>query len=631
MGLLDQIESPRDLKKLDEKSLPLLAQEIRTRIIEVVSRNGGHLSSNLGVVEMSIALHRVFDAPRDKIIWDTGHQGYTHKLLTGRIREFDTLRQSGGISGFLRRAESPFDHFGAGHEGTGLSAALGMLEARDHHSEDGKVVVIIGDATLTAGLALEALNNAGHLKKDLIVILNDNKMSISKNVGAISAYLSRIISGQWYTRLKRETKRLLSGLPKIGGPVLLVAKRVEEMLKGLVGPGIFFEELGFTYVGPIDGHRFDHLLPTLENVKAMKGPVIVHLITKKGLGYPSAEKDPISFHSAPPFDVKTGKPKKWAAALTYTNVFTRTLRALARRDPRIVAITAAMPEGTGLGEFAREFPNRFYDVGIAEQHAVAFAAGLAAAGMRPVVAIYSTFLQRAYDQIIHDVALQNLPVVLCLDRAGIVGEDGHTHHGIFDIAYLRLIPNMAVMSPKDENELQHMLSSALTYPGPIAIRYPRGEGVGVPLDPEFSQIPLGRAEMIVAGKDVAMVALGSMVHPAMTAATRLAEEGISAAVVNARFAKPIDREMALQLAKNFRRIVTIEEGVACGGFGSAFWETLEAEGQGNCEIRRIALPDDFIEHGNAALLRSRYGLSAEGIARRVAEFLEREIVSWAQK
>jgi 1-deoxy-D-xylulose-5-phosphate synthase len=621
LSLLDKINSPADLKKIPTDQLELLASEIREKILNVVSQNGGHLSSNLGLVELSIALHYVFDAPKDKIIWDTGHQAYTHKLLTGRRDSFDSLRQTDGISGFLRRVESPYDIFGAGHEGTGLSAALGVLEARDHHKEKAKVVVLIGDATLTVGMSLEALNYAGHLQKDLIVILNDNEMSISKNVGAISSYLSRIISGHFYNRIKKDAELLLKSIPTIGKPMLKVAKRAEELVKGLIGPGILFEELGFTYVGPIEGHRFDYLLSTLENVKRLNAPCVVHVITKKGKGYAPAEKDPVSFHSAPPFDLKTGEVKKKPKVVTYTKVFTKALVELAKKDKRIVAITAAMPEGTGLAGFGKEFPNRFYDVGIAEQHAVTFAGGLAAGGMHPVVGIYSTFMQRAYDQILHDICLQNLPVTLCLDRAGLVGEDGHTHHGMFDIAYLRSIPNIVVMSPKDENELRHMLRTALTYPGPIAMRYPRGEGIGVPMDDRMNALSIGKSELLMEGKDLAIFALGSMVYPSLGAAGRLKQDGISAAVINSRFVKPVDREMILTMARKCKRIVTVEEGILNGGFGSAVWETLEEEGLSGVEIRRIGLPDDFIDHGPAKLLRQKFGLDADGITRRVLEFM----------
>ena len=617
MRLLDTIQSPTDLKAIPRSELPRLAQEVREEIIEVVSTTGGHLATNLGIVELTIALHSVFDAPRDRIVWDTGNQAYAHKLFTGRREQFKTLRQLGGLSGFTRLEESPYDTFNAGHAGTSISAALGMVESRDRRGEDHKVIAVIGDGAMTAGLVYEGLNQAGALKRDLIVILNDNEMSISKNVGAISAYLSRIMTGPLYTKVKEETKRILATIPRIGEPLISAAHRVEESAKGLFVPGLLFEELGFLYVGPIDGHRFDHLFPTLENIKRLKGPILVHVITKKGKGYEPAEKNPISLHATAPFLRETGEAKKRPQAPTYTKVFASTLIRLAKRDKRIVAITAAMPEGTGLGSFAEVMPDRFYDVGIAEQHAVTFAAGLAVSGSRPVVAIYSTFLQRAFDQILHDVCIQNLPVVFCLDRAGIVGEDGPTHHGVFDLGYLRILPNMVVMSPKDENELQHMLHTALKHPGPVAIRYPRGEGIGVPLDDRLLRIPIGRAELLRSGQDVALLALGSGVPPSLIAAQRLSDEGISATVVNARFAKPLDRVMITRLAKKHKYLVTVEEHVLSGGFGSAVLELLEEERVFSVPVKRIGIPDRFIEQGPQHILREQLGLTPEGIAQEV--------------
>src|SRR5581483_2085766 len=534
MALLDQINDPKDLKKIPREALPQLAQEIRERILQVVADKGGHLGASLGAVELTIALHTVFDAPRDRFVWDTGHQAYPHKLLTGRRDLFPTLRQYQGISGFLSRAESPYDTFGAGHAGTSISAALGMVEARDHQNGKYHVVAIIGDGSMTAGMAYEALNHAGALKRNIIVVLNDNEMSISKNVGAFSAYLNRIITGPLYTKVRSETAHLLKNIPKIGEPMFRAAKRAEESVKGLITPGLLFEEMGFRYIGPIDGHRLDHLLTTFENVKQLDGPLLVHLITKKGKGYSPAEADPAAFHGTSAFDLSTGLAKKKAALPTYTGVFASGLIALAEENPKIVAITAAMPEGTGLSKFAKEFPDRFYDVGIAEQHGVTLAAGMAADGLRPVVAIYSTFLQRAYDQIVHDVALQNLPVVFCLDRAGLVGEDGPTHNGVFDIAYLRAIPNLTIMAPKDENELQRMLAAAVTQPGPVALRYPRGEGMGVPLDAKPAALAIGKGELLKGEPteewDVALIALGSMVYPALAAAALLEAEGVVAGV-----------------------------------------------------------------------------------------------------
>ncbi|HEY5594638.1 MAG TPA: 1-deoxy-D-xylulose-5-phosphate synthase [Nitrospiria bacterium] len=622
MRLLDGINSPEDLKKLPRTELPRLAQEIREEIIRVTSLNGGHLATNLGIVELTLALHAVFDAPRDKIVWDTGNQVYAHKLITGRRDQFHTIRQFGGISGFTRREESPYDTFNAGHAGTSISAALGMVEARDHLGEDSKVIAVIGDGAMTAGMVYEGLNQAGASKKDFIVILNDNEMSISKNVGAISAYLSRIITGQFYTKVKEETKHLLKTIPRIGEPMIKAAHKVEESAKGFIGPGLLFEELGFQYIGPIDGNRFEHLFPTLENIKRLKGPILVHVITKKGKGYEPAEKNPVTLHAASPFLVETGEARKAARFPTYTQVFASTLVKLAKRDKQIVAITAAMPEGTGLSQFDKEFPDRCYDVGIAEPHAVTFAAGLAVSGLRPVVAIYSTFMQRAYDQIVHDVCIQNLPVVLCLDRAGLVGEDGHTHHGIFDIGFLRILPNLVVMAPKDENELQHMLHTALKHDGPTAIRYPRGEGVGAEMDARPSRLPIGKAELLKNGNDLAILALGHGVHPSLAAARELEAEGISAAVVNARFVKPIDRDLIVQLARKTRRLVTVEEHVLQGGFGSAVLEVLEEEGLVGVEVKRIGLPDLFIEHGGVRLLRERFGFTAETLLHDIQSFIQ---------
>jgi len=620
MRLLDGINSPADLKKLPRTELPRLAEEIREEIIRVTSMNGGHLATNLGIVELTLALHVVFDTPRDKIVWDTGNQVYAHKLITGRRDRFHSIRQFGGLSGFTRREESPYDSFNAGHAGTSISAALGMVEARTHFGEEHKVLAVIGDGAMTAGMVYEGLNQAGASKKDFIVILNDNEMSISKNVGAISAYLSRIITGQLYTKVKEETKHLLKSFPRIGGPVIKAAHKVEESAKGFIGPGLLFEELGFQYIGPIDGNRFDHLFPTLENIKRLKGPILVHVITKKGKGYAPAERNPVTLHAASPFQIETGEARKTARVPTYTQVFASTLIKMAKRDRLIVAITAAMPEGTGLSQFSKEFPDRCYDVGIAEPHAVTFAAGLAASGLRPVVAIYSTFMQRAYDQIVHDVCIQNLPVMLGLDRAGLVGEDGHTHHGIFDIGFLRILPNLVLMAPKDENELQHMIHTALRHDGPTAIRYPRGEGIGVEMDSRLLRIPIGKGELLKNGHDLAILALGHAVHPSLAVAGELEREGISAAVANVRFVKPIDRELIVQLARKTRRLITVEEHVLQGGFGSAVLEVLEEEGITGVEVKRIGLPDQFIEHGGVRILRERFGFTDDTLLRDVQSF-----------
>ncbi|MBI3805099.1 MAG: 1-deoxy-D-xylulose-5-phosphate synthase [Nitrospirae bacterium] len=642
MRLLDQINSPADLKKIPRESLPQLAQEVREKILEVVADKGGHLGASLGAVELTIALHTVFDPPQDRFVWDTGHQAYPHKLLTGRRDQFHTLRQYQGISGFLSRAESPYDTFGAGHAGTAISAALGMAEAREQLGGKYHVIAITGDGAITAGMAYEALNHAGALHRDMIVILNDNEMSISKNVGAISAYLARIITGPLYTKVRSETATLLKNIPKIGQPMLKVARRAEESVKGLITPGLLFEEMGFRYIGPIDGHRLDHLLTTFENIKQLEGPLLVHLITKKGKGYAPAEGDPAGFHGTSAFNLDTGLAKKKSSAPNYTGIFAKQLIALAKKDRRIVAITAAMPEGTGVAKFAKEFPERSYDVGIAEQHAVTLAAGMAADGLRPVVAIYSTFLQRGFDQIAHDVALQNLPVTFCLDRAGLVGEDGPTHNGVFDIAYLKGLPNMILMAPKDENELQQMLTTALNYPGPVAIRYPRGEAVGVPLEEPAQPLPIGKGELLRGDLqsnsghsdsghsnneiDVALIALGSMVYPSLSAATLLEREGVSVAVVNARFAKPIDRELLVAVAQRCRRIVTLEEHSLAGGFGESVLALLEEERSAGripaVDTKRIGLPDQFIEHGAQKVLREKLGLDPERIAATVLDFLK---------
>jgi len=611
MGLLEKIDSPKDLKKLKPEDFPALAAEIREQIISTVSKTGGHLSSNLGVVELTMVLHYLFDTPKDQIVWDTSNQTYTHKLLTGRRKEFPTLRQYEGLSGFAKREESIYDVFNAGHAGTGLSAAVGITEARDLRKEDYKVICVVGDGALTAGMSYEGLNQAGASKKDLLVILNDNKMSISKNVGALSAYLNRIITGEFVTRLKAEAKSILRSIPKIGESVIKAVEKVEESAKGLIAPGILFEELGFQYVGPIDGNNVTHLIETLENVKKLKGPILVHVITKKGLGYEPAERDSVFFHSAPAFIRETGEPRKKSAIPSYTAIFTNTLIKLAKEDKRIVAITAAMCDGTGLSKFAKEFPDRYYDVGIAEQHAVTFAAGLAAKGIKPVVCLYSTFLQRAFDQVLHDVCVQNLPVALCIDRGGLVAEDGTTHHGVFDYAFLRHIPNMTIMAPKDENELQHMIKTAIDFSGPISIRYPRGSGIGVPLDKIIRPLPIGQGELLLEGDEIAIIAVGYPVHHALEAARILEDgSGIRVSVVNARFVKPLDKELICRVAQRSKYVITVEEHALQGGFGSAVLECLSDEDIRPQAIRRIGIPDHFIDQGPQDLLRQKYGITA---------------------
>jgi len=625
--LIEKIKSPEDLKKLTMPELTELAGELRELIIERVAVNGGHLASNLGVVDLTIALHYVFNSPADKIIWDVGHQSYAHKLLTGRLEGFPTIRQHGGLSGFPKITESPHDAFGTGHSSTSISAALGILEARDRKKENFKVIPVIGDGALTAGLAFEGLNQAGHLKKDIIVILNDNEMSISPNVGALSAYLRRILMGDIYTKIKKETKSFLERIPSVGESVLKIAQKAEGTVKGFIVPGILFEELGFQYVGPVDGHRIDLLVETFKRFKDFPGPVLIHTITKKGKGYGPAEKSPGIFHGIGPFDIETGVVRS-SGKKSYSNIFGHALVRLAKDDSRIIAITAAMTEGTGLGEFVNNFPKRFYDVGIAEPHAVTFAAGLATQGLRPVVAIYSTFLQRAYDEIIHDVCLQNLPVVFAIDRAGIVGEDGPTHNGVFDLSYLRHIPNMVVMAPKDGKELGQMLKTALSLDGPSAIRYPRGSVTDEQDETEINSIPQGKAETLKEGKDILIIAIGSAVLPALAAAKQMEEAGVAACVVNARFVKPLDIGLISKLAKEIKTILTVEENTVSGGFGSAVLEELNKAEVNGLKIKMLGIPDRFIEQGTQSLLRKKLGLDAEGIAKEALTLLgERRKVS----
>lgn len=621
MSILNMISQPADLKNLSPEQFPQICEEIRERIISVISNVGGHLASNLGVVELTVALHYLLDTPRDLIVWDTGNQAYAHKLLTGRREQFSTIRQYGGLSGFCKREESEYDTFNAGHAGTGVSAAVGFTEAREQRRQTHKVVCVVGDGALTSGLTMEGLQQAGGLNRDVLVILNDNQMSISKNVGAISAYLNRTITGEFFDRITEETKRVLGRMPHIGDRVQRLAGRAQELVKGLLLPGLLFEELGFRYVGPIDGHQFEHLLPTLENVLKLEGPTLLHVVTKKGLGYGPAMDNPVWFHASSPFDRNTGKPKKKSATPSYSSFAVNTLIQLAKEDPRIVAITAAMSEGTGLGAFEKAFPERLYDVGIAEQHAVTFAAGLAAQGMRPVIPIYSTFLQRAYDQVVHDVATQNLPVTFCIDRGGLVAEDGTTHHGAFDLAYLRHVPNMVVMAPKDENELQHMVKSCISYDRPAAVRYPRGSSLGVDMDPIPQALPLGKGELLREGTDIALVAIGVTVHQAAAVAERLAQEGISAAVINARFVKPLDGDLIGAVAREVKCLLTVEESTAMGGFGSAVLELLSNEGIVGVATKCLGLPDWFVEQGPQDLLREKYGLTADGIYQKAKQLL----------
>jgi 1-deoxy-D-xylulose-5-phosphate synthase len=632
-SLLRTINNPQELKKLAPELLPQLAQEVREKIIATVAKTGGHLAPSLGVVELTIALHYVFDCPRDKIVWDVGHQAYTHKLLTGRQDRFHTLRQHGGISGFPKRSESPCDSFDTGHSSTSISAALGMASACCLQKERKRVIAVIGDGSMTAGIAFEGLNNAGDLNKDLIVVLNDNGMSIAPNVGAMSSFLSRKLTRPTMVFLKKQVEALLRSFPAIGDDLLSWAKRSEESFKTFFTPGMLFEALKFTYLGPVNGHRLDHLIETFNNVKNLRGPILVHVRTIKGKGYEPAETDPTGFHGLGKFDPDTGEPKKSVSEVpTYTEVFGDTLVRLAKANDKIVAITAAMPDGTGLGDFSKHFPNRFFDVGICEQHAVTFAGGLAVGGMRPVATIYSTFLQRAYDQVLHDVCLQKLPVVFAMDRGGVVGEDGETHQGLFDLSFLRHLPNLVLMAPKDENELRDMLYTAVEHPGPIAMRYPRGRGVGVAFSSILNRIPIGKAEVLTEGNDLLILALGASVYPALEAAKNLAQQGFSATVVNARFVKPLDESLILTLAASHGRVLTVEENIVAGGFGSAVLELLADRGIFGVPVKRLGIPDIFVEHGSQDLLRQKYGLDAAGILKGALEILgqpaEQKKVVW---
>lgn len=616
MGHLENVNGVQDIKNLSNLELEKLSEEIRNFIIENVSKTGGHLAPSLGVVELTLVLHQIFDSPKDKIIWDVGHQSYCHKIITGRKLKFHTLRQYKGLSGFPKSFESEHDCFNTGHSSTSISAAVGMAKARDLKGEKHKIVAVIGDGALTGGMAYEALNHAGDLKTDLIVVLNDNEMSIAANVGAMSGYLSRIRTDPRYGKGKDEIEQLLNKIPKVGARVVKTVERIKDSFKYLVVPGMLFEEMGFTYLGPVDGHNIASMKAFFQSAKQLKGPVLVHVVTSKGKGYRPAEVNPDTFHGVGPFDPETGEVKKNGGAPTYTQVFGDTLVELAAKQDNIVAVTAAMPSGTGLVKFAQTFPHRFFDVGIAEQHGVTFSAGMAAQGYHPVVAIYSTFLQRAYDQLLHDVAMQNLPVVIALDRAGLVGEDGETHHGVFDIAYLRHIPNMVVLAPKDENELRGMLAWAVRYPGPCAVRYPRGNGVGVELTENYPEMHKGKGEVVQEGTDLTIIAVGPLVYVALQAARQLKQWGISAAVINPRFIKPLDTGLFLKYARKTKRIITVEEHVLAGGFGSACLEMLNKQCPGT-EVENIGLPDVFVEQGAPDVLRQGYGITAPGIVERV--------------
>jgi 1-deoxy-D-xylulose-5-phosphate synthase len=611
--LLKTIDDPAQLRTLDRKQLHLLADELRAYVLDSVSKTGGHLSSNLGTVELAIALHFVYETPEDRIVWDVGHQTYPHKILTGRREKMHTLRQLGGISGFPRRSESKYDAFGTAHSSTSISAALGMAVAAKHKGEKRRAVAVIGDGAMSAGMAFEALNNAGAMDVDLLVVLNDNEMSISPPVGALTNYLARLLSGRMYDTAKRASEHILKRVPGM----LELARRAEEHVKGMVTPSTLFEEFGFNYIGPIDGHDLDTLIATLSNIKKLRGPQFLHIVTRKGQGYKLAEEDPIAYHGPGKFDPAEGIKQAAGAKPTYSQVFGDWLCDMAHADERLVAITPAMREGSGMVRYSEEFPERYYDVAIAEQHAVSFAAGLACEGLKPVVAIYSTFLQRGYDQLIHDVAIQELPVLFALDRGGLVGGDGQTHNGAFDFAYLRTVPNLVVMAPADENECRKMLTTGFRLDGPAAVRYPRGSGPGVAQEKGLSALPLGKGELRREGKKIAILAFGSMLKPALEAAERL-----DATVANMRFVKPLDAELVQRLAESHELLVTVEEHQVMGGAGSAVCEALAASGPTR-KVLLLGLPDRFIEHGDPAKLLASVGLDAEGIRKSIVAFAER--------
>jgi len=623
-SLLDKINSPRDLKDLSLEKLQQLAKELRQKIIETTSKTGGHLAPSLGTVELTLALHFVFDAPEDKIIWDVGHQAYAHKLITGRRDQFHTLRTYGGISGFPKRSESPYDAFDTGHSSTSISAGLGISTAKCLKGEKRKVVSVIGDGSMTAGMAFEGLNQAGETEKDLIVVLNDNAMSIAPNVGAFSSFISRKMTGKRFVNLRKDLENFIKSLPGVGENILKFVRKSEDSFITFFTPGMMFEAFKFKYIGPIQGHRIDRLIEAFTNASHLEGPVLVHALTVKGKGYEFAEKDPAHYHGVGSFEIPTGSPPKDEPKSppppSYTGIFGKTMVELGRKNEKLFAITAAMPEGTGLAEFSKAFPKRFLDVGIAEQHAVTFAAGLATEGFRPVVTIYSTFLQRAFDQIIHDVCLPNLPVIFAIDRGGLVGDDGPTHHGHFDITYLRSLPNMILMAPKDENELRHMLYTALQHNGPVAIRYPRGKGIGVPMDPEYRTLPIGKAEILQEGNDLQILAIGNMVHPSLNAAAALAKEGLSVGVVNCRFVKPLDQGL-VDIVVPSGRVLVVEENIRQGGFGGAILEFFNDMGPKNISVKRIGLPDKFVEHGPQDILRAKYGLDSAGIIKEARDLL----------
>ncbi len=620
---LSTINSPEDLRKLTVPELKVVCTELRDFLIDTISKVGGHLGAGLGAVELAVALHYVFHTPEDKLIWDVGHQAYPHKVLTGRRDVFHTIRQHGGISGFLKRSESPYDTFGAGHASTAMSAALGIAIARDLAAEHFRVVAVVGDGAMTGGMAYEAMNNAGLQKRNMIVVLNDNNMSIAPNVWAFSNYFTGLLANPSYNKFKANVWDLTGKLDTIGDRIRRIAARVEEGIKVVITPGMLFEALGFRYFGPVNGHNISQLVNIFQGIKDLPGPIIVHTITRKGKGYKPAEEDEQALHGVTPFDKVTGiSPAKTGVAPSYTKIFGSAVVELARQNPKLVGITAAMPDGTGLDQLQEAEPKRFFDVGIAEQHAVTFAAGLATQGQIPLVAVYSTFLQRAFDQIVHDVALQHLHVVFCIDRAGLVGADGPTHHGVLDLAYLRCVQGMVIMAPKDEQELRDMLATAVEYSGgPIALRYPRGNGVGLTLRPGFQTVPLGKGETVRQGRDIAILAIGDMVYPALQAAALLDKEDISAEVVNMRFIKPIDAGLIESVCRRFTHILTVENHVVQGGFGSAVLEAVASTDHPDVRVRVHGVPDAFIEHGSPSELHAALRLDAPGIALVVREFL----------
>ena len=632
-NILENINSPDDLNTLSTNKLNHLAEEIREYIIETLSNTGGHLASNLGVVELTLALHRHLNSPKDKIVWDVGHQSYTHKIITGRRDAFSTIRQYDGLSGYPKSNESIHDIIETGHSATSISSALGLSLARDLKGRNDRVYSIIGDGALTGGMAFEALNHAGHLGVNFNVILNDNEMSISPNVGALSHYLSNIRTDPTVNKLKEDVEFLINKIPKIGPTVSKTVERVKNGLKYLFISGILFEEMGFTYIGPLDGHNINELMDNFQKADQIDGPVILHVNTKKGKGYQPAEKEPSQFHGVSPFKIESGVSKKQKEYPTYSKIFGETMVKIGGLDEEVVGITAAMPKGTGMNIFADEYPERTFDVGIAEQHAVTLGAGLARGGRKPVIALYSTFLQRAYDQVIHDVCIQNLPVSIAIDRAGIVGNDGETHQGVFDYSFLRPIPNMTVMAPRDENELQHMLYTAIKHPHPTAVRYPRGEGLGVELDDQLQELPIGKAEILVEGEDLLIIAIGSRVSHAQTAADFLNKQGISTGVINARYVKPLDRELLLNKISKYKNVITVEEQVLMGGFGSAILELVNQENLDDINIKRLGISDEFVLHGDADKMRSKYNINTEGIVDAGLSLLNEklEVEVWPKK